>query len=483
MGKSKNKTALKVFALIVAVTLLSGSLVFFWYKTQSPINEFLTVGFDENRVYQDEVALLSNGPRMTGSEAERKGAEYIAAQFRNAGLKNVMIEGFPTTMFEVKKAEANILITGAFGKVTLDEKKIEHIKDFTVIGYSGSTSGIEKLEIVYIGNGSTSDFQNNDLKGKVVLVSNLDTSIFARQCIDAMDGGAEALILINDEFGGNATNYAPIYKSCDVPDSTGETVPIVDVYPNFNVVTLMVSKGVGDYITNAVKFKVKRAFVELDVNVWRGKRDVLVVTGDIVGVKYPDQFVMIGAHHDTVYNGPGAIDNTCGTVTVIEMARNLASFKVEKTIKFATFGGEEEGLFGSRWWVKAHKENVEKNLITYLNLDMPNINIDKLNDNTSSLVVINNDSIPLFSAIKNFTLESYPKLKKYQIEVVRGGLSQGSDYVPFTKLNKTTSSFWGNGLYGYHTYLDTIDWLNPESLSIPGHIYGTYLLYTAQVAR
>lgn len=483
MGDLENKKTLKIFAVIVVVILLGSSLVFIWYNTQSSSGAFIMIGFSEDRVYQDEVALLSNGPRLTGSDAEKKGAEYTATQFRNAGLKNVAIEKFPTTMFEVKNAEAKISITGIFGKITIDEKTLEHIKDFTVIGYSGSTTGRQKFEIIYVGNGTTSDFEEHDLKGKVALVAHVDVPSFSRQCLDAMSSGASALIVINDVFGGNATNYAPIYKSCDVLNSTGENVPIIDVYPTFNVVTLMVSKGIGDYILNAVKYKVKRAFIELDINVWRGKRDALVVTGDIVGAKYPNQFVMVGGHHDTVYNGPGAIDNTCGTATVIELARSLANFKVERTIKFATFGGEEEGIFGSRDWVKAHRETVEKNLIVYLNLDMPNVNIEKMGNNNSVIVVNENNSIPLFSEIKNFTFENCPQFKKYQVDIAHSEMLGGSDYDPFTKLNKTTSSFWGNGVYGYHTYLDDIDWVNPESLSLAGHIYGTYLLYMAHTIR
>ena len=64
---------------------------------------------------------------------------------------------------------------------------------------------------------------------------------------------------------------------------------------------------------------------------------------------------MLGAHHDTVYNGPGAIDNTVGTVTIIELARQLASHKPKRTIRLATWGGEEEGLFGSTMWFEAHE--------------------------------------------------------------------------------------------------------------------------------
>jgi aminopeptidase YwaD len=489
MGRLKHKKTLKIFAVVVVVILLSGSLAFIWYKTQNLSGVFIAVGFDEDRAYQDEVALLASGPRLSGTEVERKGAEYIATQFRNAGLKNVAIEKFPVTMFEVKKAEAKLSITGPFGKFTTNEQVIEHIKDFTMIGYSGSTNGRLKFEIIYIGTGTTSDFEKYDLKGKAALVDTADMpslehgriSGFSQQSVDAMNSGASVLIVRNDRFGGEATNYTPIYKTALAIDSNGEVVPLVDVYPQFNVVTIMVSKSIGDEIIDAVKYNLKKAFIEMDINVLREKRDICVVTGDMVGVKYPDQFVMIGAHHDTVYNGPGAIDNTCGTVTVIEMARNLAHFRVERTIKFATFGGEEEGIFGSTAWVKSHKSHVQNNLITYLNLDMNNVNIDKQNNNLTTLVVLNNDTIPFFSAIKNFTLANYPKLTKYQINISYSPLDGGSDYVPFTKLNKSTSSFWGNGLPGYHTPYDSIEWLNPESLSIAGHIYGTYLLYTAQV--
>lgn len=489
-GINKNKRKLRIFAIVVAAILLGTSFLLVFYNLQKPKNDFVDVDFNPDRAYQDEVALLANGPRMSGTDAERKGAEYIATQFRNAGLKNVAIEKFPVTMFEVKKAEAKLSITGPFGKFTTNEDIIEHIKDFTMIGYSGSTNGRQKFEIVYIGTGTTSDFEEYDLKGKAALVDTASMpsfehgriSGFSQQCVDAMNNGASVLIVRNDKFGGEATNYTPIYKTALAIDSNDEVAPIVDVYPQFNVVTIMVSKSIGDEIIDAVKYNLKKAFIEMDINVLREKRDISVVTGDVIGVKYPDQFLMVGAHHDTVYNGPGATDNTGGTVTVIEMARNLAHFKVERTIKFATFGGEEEGIFGSTLWVKSHKSYVQNNLITYLNLDMNNVNIDKQKNNLTTLVVLNNDTIPIFSAIKNFTLANHPKLTKYQINISYSSLDGGSDYVPFTKLNKSTSSFWGNGLPGYHTSYDSIEWLNPESLSIAGHIYGTYLIHTAQIS-
>ena len=60
--------------------------------------------------------------------------------------------------------------------------------------------------------------------------------------------------------------------------------------------------------------------------------------------------IIIGAHHDTVYMSQGAVDDSSGTATVLEMARQFGFIESQlgtpkHTIYFCTWGGEEEGLF------------------------------------------------------------------------------------------------------------------------------------------
>ncbi len=69
-----------------------------------------------------------------------------------------------------------------------------------------------------------------------------------------------------------------------------------------------------------------------------------------------DEVVMIGAHLDSWHSATGATDNADGAATVLEAVRILKAVgaKPRRTIRFALWGGEEEGLYGSKAWVAQH---------------------------------------------------------------------------------------------------------------------------------
>ena len=94
----------------------------------------------------------------------------------------------------------------------------------------------------------------------------------------------------------------------------------------------------------------------------------LVVTK--IGTLYPDIFVIIGGHYDTV-NGPGTNDNGSGTSIMLETARLLVNIPTEYSIKFIHFAGEEDGLVGSSHYVDAvvNATTPKMNIRLMLNLD------------------------------------------------------------------------------------------------------------------
>jgi hypothetical protein len=87
--------------------------------------------------------------------------------------------------------------------------------------------------------------------------------------------------------------------------------------------------------------------------------------GEIRGSEKPDEFVVIGAHIDSWDLASGTTDNGTGTCVVLECARALAELarqgqRPKRTIRFALFSGEEQGLHGSREYVKRHAAELEK---------------------------------------------------------------------------------------------------------------------------
>jgi Zn-dependent M28 family amino/carboxypeptidase len=78
------------------------------------------------------------------------------------------------------------------------------------------------------------------------------------------------------------------------------------------------------------------------------------VIGEIPGTDLKDEVVMIGAHLDSWHSATGTTDNAVGSAVMLETMRLLKSLgqKPRRTIRIALWGGEEQGLFGSRSYVK-----------------------------------------------------------------------------------------------------------------------------------
>jgi carboxypeptidase Q len=84
--------------------------------------------------------------------------------------------------------------------------------------------------------------------------------------------------------------------------------------------------------------------------------DGLNLIGQIPGQKKPDEVVMIGAHFDSWHTGTGATDNGAGSAVMIEVMRILKALdlKMDRTVRIGLWSGEEQGLLGSKAYVKAH---------------------------------------------------------------------------------------------------------------------------------
>ena len=95
------------------------------------------------------------------------------------------------------------------------------------------------------------------------------------------------------------------------------------------------------------------------------------IIGEIRGESKPDEVVMIGAHFDSWHTGTGATDNGAGSAVMIEVMRVLkaAQIKLNRTVRIGLWSGEEQGLFGSRAYVKAHFGPEKEKFDVYLNLD------------------------------------------------------------------------------------------------------------------
>jgi aminopeptidase S len=85
----------------------------------------------------------------------------------------------------------------------------------------------------------------------------------------------------------------------------------------------------------------------------------------------PSQVVMIGAHLDSVEDGPGIVDDGSGVATLLEIATQLGTDpSVENMVRFGFFGGEENGAEGSTGYVEGLSAADRQKIKLYLNVDM-----------------------------------------------------------------------------------------------------------------
>jgi hypothetical protein len=122
-----------------------------------------------------------------------------------------------------------------------------------------------------------------------------------------------------------------------------------------------------------LEFNIQNQFFDDDPNSFN-------ITGEIPGTgKHKDEIVMLGGHFDSWHGGTGATDNGAGSAVMIEAARVLKAINqpMDRTVRVALWGGEEEGLLCSLAYVKEHFGDPETMKLTaehskisgYFNLD------------------------------------------------------------------------------------------------------------------
>jgi len=291
------------------------------------------------------------GGRLTGTTAYVRSAEWAAEQFRAAGIKNVKLE--PWTM-------PNGWDRGsARGRMISPLERRIHIES---LGWAPSTpNGGVKAEVLMFADLEPEKIkaQAAKLKGRVVMLDL--ASIFA------------------SGFGAFAKLIAalPVFKEVGVAamivsDSERNNVLNAFGFTWGGVMSPLPIGQVGMEDGKLIERLLGKGAVTLEFaleNRTSGPIQVNNVIAEIQGREKPDEWILVGGHLDSWDYGTGAQDNGSGCAMVMEAARAIASMVApRRSIRFALWGGEEEGLLGSAAYVKAHKAEMKK-CIGVLNTD------------------------------------------------------------------------------------------------------------------
>jgi carboxypeptidase Q len=287
------------------------------------------------------------GGRVTGSPEMAKAVEWGVAGFRAAGVE-VHTEKYllPQTWSEV---EIRLEVIGA------ERFPVSLVS----LGLSPATpaGGVEGA-LVNVGTGTQADFADagSSAKGAILIVHTEISYTWADlfneyknppAIIDrAVKAGALAILWTGER------ERKLLYRHTNTTDGKLERIP-----------QAVVAREDGLRLERTARANPGKVRVRLTMaNKIGGPIEQQNVVGEIRGYEKPDEIVVLGAHLDSWELGTGALDNGCNAALVVEAARAIKASGLlpRRTIRFILFSGEEEGLFGSWEYVKAHHSELDK---------------------------------------------------------------------------------------------------------------------------
>lgn len=409
--------------------------------------------FDGQRAYDHLRHLVVNiGPRLGGSDNERRAAEYIREYFASLGLA-ACLEPFPVTNYDLVEKRLEV-VNPAIGEIPCEVYYLNH---------DTPPEGLE-ADARYVGPGNLCHLGPEIAGCIVVALRGIRSDSYA----DLMRWRPAGLVIIEDTVA-----TGPIRT---------ETLP--EVRTKFGAVpAVRISHEDGVRI-------VKEGVSRMRLVVRTVEREAVShnVIADLPGEVFPDQIVAIGGHYDSSIGIQGASDNAGGTVVAMELARVFAARGSKRGLRFFAWGSEELGLRGSVFHVKALKKaHKEAKKAEGFVKGRDKTELDKLalcvNIDVQGAVLGMNEAMvlgpkDLAAAIRLLAKENGPA---YKVEEA----TYSSDNMPFSEAGIPSVGFARSGgtTHFLHTPGDVIDHLSPAALEENGRFIEEFLLRYAANAR
>ncbi len=369
------------------------------------------------KAYLEHVRFLSSEDlegRGNGSRGLESAADYIAAQFREAGLEPAGDAGTFFQRFEMTtgmSVDSGNSVTLHSGRSAV---RFEVGRDYEIVSTSGNQGSEETFPVVFAGYGISApavgydDYAGIDAAGKAVLVlthepqendarsafegqTNTVHATMMRKVEVARKNGARAILVVDD------TNHRPspdrFRRWLREPQAEDYGIPV------FFLSRDLVQRALGNRLNlETTSNEIDRDFspksrpvADLTVSALdrttRVRRPVRNVIGILKGTdpSLESEAIIVGAHYDHLGRSSrfsmsqntsgqvhhGADDNASGTAAVIEMAKAAVEARKEfqRSLVFMTFAGEEHGLLGSSHYVNHPAVPLDRT-VAMINLDM-----------------------------------------------------------------------------------------------------------------
>jgi N-acetylated-alpha-linked acidic dipeptidase len=498
--------------------------------------KFLAV--PQPKLAQEHLRILTAEPHIAGSPEDRKTAEYVAQKFREAGL-DTRIDAYkvwlnlPKQILVEATAPAGLKMRGPSrehveGDPYQDDARV-------VMPFSGgSPSGEVEAEIVYANYGRPEDFRKLhemgvDVRGKIV-IARYGQNFRGVKALTAQEAGAVGLIVYSDPyddgyFRGDAYPKGPyrpatsvqrgsvqftfeypgdsttpgVASTLDLPPAQriapekAANLPKIPVTPlSYADVSPLLEKLGGPesprewqgalpftYHLGSGPVRVHMKLVQdySYTTIWN-------VIGTIRGAAQPNALVIAGNHRDAwVY---GAVDPNSGTAAMLEAVHGFGQllktgWHPQRTIVFASWDAEEEGLIGSTEYAEQYSKPLQ-NAVAYFNMDVGVAGPDFGASSVPSLKQFLRDVARAVPSPKGGSVYDVWKAQSEAArrsrerndsgsfnerrgdadagEVRVGDLGSGSDYSAFLQhLGIPSTDIGSGGPYGvYHSVFDNYAW-------------------------
>ena len=311
-----------------------------------------------------QIANRNDGTRAAGTSGYAASVNYVASKLRGAGY-NVTVQDFtydqwrelspsifertaPTTRTYVSGSDADYLTmeysgSGDFTRQLIPTNDIQPRPAGSEFTPGGSTSGCE-----------AGDYPAA-VAGNIALIQR--GSCFFREKAEAAQAAGAVGVVIFNEGNNDPTDdrFGVVNGTLDPPL---DDIPVIGT-----------SFAVGEELYNLTQAGSVTVHLKTDTGV------VTTATKNVIADTpggRSDRVVVVGAHLDSVAEGPGINDNGSGTSTDLEIALQMAKLKIQPVnkVRFAFWGAEEDGLIGSQYYVDHLSKQARNNIMLNLNFDM-----------------------------------------------------------------------------------------------------------------
>jgi N-acetylated-alpha-linked acidic dipeptidase len=461
--------------------------------------------------------LVSSEPHVAGSPGDLRVIEKLALAYERLGLEVERHQFWPYLPRPIA-AELEIVTPDRVAlelreKVVAGDDYIAHESlGFGWNAYSGS--GEVTAGVVYVNYGTRADFDELaklgvDLSGKIAL-ARYGGNFRGYKAKFAEEAGAAGLVIFTDPkdagyvrglmypeggfanesyiqrgslkallySGDPLTPFEPALEDAERLDPDTVALPRIPVQPiGWGAAQEILSRMEGPVVPEAwqggLPFNYRltggdELRLHLSVEQERRITPTFNVVGKLTGSRFPDEWVIVGSHHDAW--SFGAADPNAGTIVVYEVARAFAELarrgiRPERSLLFANWGAEEQGIIGSVEWVEEYRDLLAANGIAYINLDGAAMG-PELGASAApllkELVLEAAGSTPAAGEAEGSALEAWlARGTNGAAEPRIGNLGGGSDHVGFyCHLGIPSAGVSGRGSRGtsYHSNYENLDW-------------------------